>query len=170
MLLLYFLVAINHIKLNQLLLTGRATDHQACCSLRKNHSSAFVLHSRLQIQIHLLAIHLEASSFLAGSVREIEFYFRLSADTRSRNCRVPVWLTLGMHSWASHLPISAAEVLASADVCHERPTMGATASSVCMHSCGEAYVIVQVLERKRVYAMKEQTVLNLLCLFCSFDE
>lgn len=163
-------MVINHIKLNQLPQTSRATDRQACCSLRKNHSSAFVLHNQLQTQIHFLAIHLEASSFLADSVREIEFYFRLSADTRLQSCHVPVWLTPGMHSWASHLPIRAAEVLASADVCHERPTTGATASSVCMNSCGEAYVIVQVLERKGVYPMKEQSVLNILCLFCSFDE
>lgn len=111
-------MAINHIKLNQHPQTGRASDHHACCSLRKNHFSAFVLHNRLQTQIHFLPTHLEAcSSSLAGSVREIEFYFRLSAGARSQSCHVPVWLTPGTHSWASHLPISAVEVSASADMC-----------------------------------------------------
>lgn len=101
------------------------SDRQGCRSSsllqsekkKKNHFSAFVLHSRLRTPIHFLSIHLEASSSLAGSVREIEFYFRLSADARLQGCHVPVWLTLGMHSWASHLPISAAEVSASADMC-----------------------------------------------------
>lgn len=110
-------MVIHHIELNQHSQTGSAADHQACYSLRKNHYSAFVLHNRPQAQIRFLSIHLEASSALTGSVREIEFYFRLSADARLQSCHVPVWLTPGTHSWASHLPISATEVSASADMC-----------------------------------------------------
>lgn len=131
----FFLMVINQIKLNQHPQAGRAADHQACCSLRKNHFSAFVLHNRLQTQIHFPSIHLEASSLLAGSVREIEFYFRLSADARLQSCHVPVWLTPGTHSWASHLPISAAEVSASANMCamSDPQKVPQPCPSVCTH-------------------------------------
>lgn len=128
-------MAINHIKLNQHPQTGRAADHQACYSLKKNYFSAFVLYNRLQTQFHFLSINLEASSSLTGSVREIEFYFRLSADTQLQSCHVPVWLTPGTHSWASHLPISAAEVFTSTDMCatSDPQRVPQPRPSVCTH-------------------------------------